>query len=164
MGIGDATVRVIRHRQAARGVPRDIFAGITGGLDIRLAEEASVVIADEQRSVGPVADEVTVEPAAFNHDMGDRKRQCRVGPGSDPEPLRGAACEPDPSWIDNNELCPAVERCDSGRGMDDPCQRRIVAPEQNASGPLQVRHERTGHRRAERIGSGKVTAPATELH
>ena len=164
MGIVDAAFRVKCHRQAARGVPRDVLAGLTGGIDVRLAEEAAVVFADEERAVGPVADEVAVEPTALDHDVSDRERQRRVGPGPDPEPLVGAVREPDPSGIDNNELRPAVERGDGSSGVDDPCQRRIVAPEQDASGPLKVRHERAWHRRAKRIGSGEVAAPATEFH
>src|SRR5262249_26482274 len=67
--IVDAAFRVKCHRQAARGVPRDAFAGVTGGIDILLAEEAAVIFADEERAVGPVADEVAVEPAALDHDV-----------------------------------------------------------------------------------------------
>jgi hypothetical protein len=40
----------------------------------------------------------------------DRERQRRVGPGTYPEPLGGAAREPDPSGIDDYELGPAADR------------------------------------------------------
>ena len=72
--------------------------------------------------------------------------------------------EPDPSGIDNNELRPAIERGDGSCGVDDPCQRRIVAPEQDAASPLKVRHERAWHWRAKHISSGEVAAPAAEFH
>ena len=164
MDIVDAAFRVKCHRQAARGVPGDALAGLAGCVDIRFAEEAAVVFADEERAVGPVADEVAVEPAALDHDVSDRERQRRVGPGPHAEPLVGAVGEPDSSGIDDDEPRPAFERGDGGSGVDDPSQRRVVAPEQDASGPLKVRHERAWHRRAEGIGSGEVAAPAAELH
>ena len=122
VGIVDAALRVERHRPAARGVPGDVLAGLPGGIDVLRAEEAAVVFTDEKWAVGPFADEVAVEPAALDHDMRDRVRQRRVGPGPDPEPLGGTAREPDPAGIDDDEPRSAVQCGHRGRGMGDPCQ------------------------------------------
>ena len=61
------------------------------------------VLSNQHRAVGPVPDEVLVEPSVLDHAARDRHRQDTVGARTHRQPLVGGYRKPCTSWINNNQ-------------------------------------------------------------
>ena len=121
---------------------------------------SAVILAHQERAVGPVADEIGVEPALLDHHAGDRQRQRAIGAWPHPQPAIGLDRESDMARIDNDQLGAARARLgDPGRGGE---QRgaRIVAPQQDAAGLLVIRRADAG---AGGEGAGELAVPGADL-
>ena len=135
-----------------------------GSGELVRAEQAPGVGPHEQRGVGPAAHEGLVVPAALEHHVDQRQRQRRIGAGPDLQPVLGLAGEPGAARVDHDEAGAAVERVDGRGGVHEPRDRRVVAPEEDAAGALEVGHEGTGDRCAEGVHRRQEAAPAAQLH
>ena len=114
--------------------------------------------------VGPVADEVGVVPAVLDHHVGEGQRECRVGAGPDPQPVVGLGGEARLARVDDDQLRAARDRGDGARRVGEAGHGRVVPPEQDAAGVLEIRQVDAGHGGAERVERGEVAAPPAQLH
>jgi hypothetical protein len=159
-----ATRRVICDRPTARSVPRHVMGRIVPGQQITPTQQPPGVGADEQRSVGPAANEVAIEPVVVDHYVRDREPECRVGSGAHTQPVVGSTGQAGAARIDDDEAGTAVECGDSARRVGESRDRRVVAPVQDASGVVEIRHVCARHSRAVGVRRCEVATPATQLH
>ena len=119
------------------------------------------------RPVAPGADKVAVIPAARDHHMGDAQRQGTVGAGPHPQPQIGLVGQPGATWIDDDETHAAFQRLDDGGRVCETRDARIVAPEDQAAGIVDVGHRAAAAgadtRDAKGVACRASSAPTTHL-
>ena len=132
-------VAVVRHRTGWRGVP-----GEAGRIAVRrqvaLGQHPAGVGAHQHRTVAPGADEVTVVPAALDHQVGDAEGERAVGAGPHPQPEIGLVGETDMARIDHDQPHAALQRLDDGGRMGEARVAGVVAPQDQTAGVGDVRH------------------------
>jgi hypothetical protein len=89
--------------------------------------------------VGPVADEVDVVPAVLHHHVREGQGERRVSAGPDPQPVVGPGGEAHLAWVDDDQLRAARDRGGGARRMSEAGDGRVVPPEQDAAGVLEIR-------------------------
>ena len=153
----------IANWQSGVGIPCYEIAVFSTGRrrrEIASAQESVGVLANQQGTIGPVADKFCVEPAIPDHLPGDAKRQRTVGARSHPQPLirtHGKARAP---GIDHDEARAAGSRRSNGCGVIEPGGTRVVPPQHDAFRFFEIgRRDRT----PERKGMGVVLVPIADL-
>ncbi len=118
--------------------------GMAVGGEVRGREQAPGVLTHQQRAVGPVAHELAIVPAALDHDPGQAERQRAVGAGAHAEPLvrpRGRAGAP---RVHHDQGRAAPHRLGDRGGLGQVGRGRVVAPQEQAPGALEVRRADVG--------------------
>ena len=152
--------RVVDHGTAASLIPRRVVRGRAADVEIGGGKKPPGVVAHQEGAVGPVADELPVVPALGDHDPGDAERQRAVRSRSHAQPLVGAARRPGATWVDDHQRGPARLHLDNRRRLGQVRVRRIVTPEQQAAGTLEVRRADVS---AEGICGREVAVPGAHL-
>ena len=149
---------------ARRGVVADLGATpfVPGheAVAVFATQQRPIVVAHQERTIGPVAHEVAVEPAVLDHHRGNGQRDRSVRPWPHRQPVVGLDRQSDPARIHDDQLCTARTRLGDGTRGGEPRRARIEAPEQDAAGALIVRHAdpRTGGE-----GAGEFPVPGADL-
>src|SRR5215469_7238166 len=81
--------------------------------------------------------------------MGNTQRQCAVGAWPYPEPEIGLVGEPDVTGIDDDQTHPALQRRDGGGRMSKASMARVVAPQNQNTAVLDIRHGTAASARAD---------------
>jgi hypothetical protein len=131
---------VIRDQSPGRRIPGEKTTYVARNLQIGLGQQPAGIGAHQQRPITPIADKIAVEPAPFDHHIGDAKRQRAVAAGSHPEPEIGFVGEADMARIDDDQPHPALERGGNGGRVGKAAEAGIVAPQDQAAAVGDVRH------------------------
>ena len=156
---------IVDDGRPRRFVPGEISARASRGRDVALGEQPSVVRANQERAVRPLADEGAIVPATLDHDVGDAERQRAVGAGPHAQPEVSLGGEPGAARIDDDEASAAAERRRCRGRVRQSRDARVVAPEQDAAGLLEIGHGRARRAHAHAVGVARriTAAPAAQL-
>jgi hypothetical protein len=108
-------------------VPCEDAPPIAVRLGVAFGQEPARVGTHEMRPVAPLADEVSVVPAALDHHVGETERQRTVAAWTDPEPLIGLAGEADMARVDDDQTHAALECRDDGSRVGEAREAGVVA-------------------------------------
>ena len=133
---------VVEHRRAGVRIPGDAVRRITVRAQAIGAERRAVVLAQEQRAVGPGPHEGRVVVPGLQQQVGETECQRAVGAGPDAEPDVGLDREARAARVDDDELRPPRLRLGDAARIGEPGGARVVAPEHDAPGVLEIRHRR----------------------
>ena len=136
------------------------MGGVAVGREVGGREQPAGVLAHQQRPVGPVADEVAIVPALREHHRGQPEGERAVGAGAHAQPLVGAGGRARAPRIDHDQRGAARDRLRDRGGLGEVGGRRVVAPQEQAGGPLEVRGADVG---AEGERGRVVAMPRAEL-
>jgi len=139
-------------------IPYDVAIGVAA--ELGRAEEAPVVVAHEERAIRPVADEIVIVPTIADHHAREPERQCPVGSRPHAQPLIRLRGQPRASRIDDDERGAACLRVGHRRRLREIRGRRIVAPQQQASGARKIRRADVD---AKRVRGHVVPVPGAQL-
>ncbi len=151
---------IVRDRPGRAAVPRHVVAALAVGREVGGREQAAGVLAHQQRAVGPVADEVAIVPALRDHDRGEPEGERPVGAGPHAQPLVGARGRARAPRVHHDQGRAARGGLRDRGGLGQVGARRVVAPEQQAAGALEVRRADVG---AEGERGGVVAVPRAQL-
>ena len=152
--------RIVRHRPTSGAIPRNIVRGAAHRGEIGGGEEAAGVGPHQERAVRPVADEVAIVPALREHDGGQSQRERAVGARTHAQPLIRPGRRPRAPRVHYDQGRSARSRMLDGGGLRQVGGGRVVPPEQEAAGALEVGRadiHAEGERRDE------VTVPGAQL-
>ena len=143
-------------------IPGDEVGGLGPrwkGCKVAGAQEAIRIEAHEERAVGPVRNEIRVEPAIADDFTAIRARARRRSRAS-PEAIdRRALRTHSPRVNDDKPRASCWSRAGRCR-MIQPSGARIVAPEHDATGIVKIRR---GDRTSKRVGVREIFVPVTDL-
>ena len=143
-----------------RFVPCQVVFARSRGIDILLAKQLAVVIANQHRPIGPVAHKIPVVPPAFDHGVCDAEGEGAVAARSHLQPLVGFTCQSGEAGVYDDQSRAALLGRDGGRGVCDARHRRVVAPEKDTARVVQIRHAVGGQSRAIGVEIGEGTGPS----
>ena len=129
-----------------------------------MGQQTPVVGAHEQRAIRPVANEVSLVPAALDHDVRDAEGKGSVRSRPHLQPNVGFLGRTGATRVNHNQARAALHRLNSGSCVEQPGQVGIVAPKEDAAGVLQVGHECTGNGGAEGVLRRQISPPAAQFH
>jgi hypothetical protein len=155
--------RVVDDRTRDRLIPRDVVTGVAPGT-ARSPAAAGRCRRGPAEGRWSSGGRSPVEPAALDHHVRERRRQRGVGSRSHPQPVVGLLRKAGAPRVDDDEAGAAGERGDRARRVREPRDRRVVAPEQDAAGVVEVGHVHARHGGAVGVDGGEVATPAAQLH
>src|SRR5215208_692142 len=91
-----------RHQMTRCLIPGEQTARIAAGREIAFGQQPTGIGSHQMWAVAPVANKLTVVPAALDHQICYAESECATGAGSNSEPNIGLGCEPDMTRVNND--------------------------------------------------------------
>ena len=151
---------VVRHCPLVRIAPDHEAVAPGIGPQVTLAQQMPVVVAHQQRRIGPVAHEGPVEAVVLDQQADQPERERRIGAGPHRQPHIGLARQRRGTRVDHDHPRAFGAALRDGIGLRQPGVGRVVAPQHDQLG-LRIVGRR--HAAAEGEGMGEVLVPVADL-